>query len=233
VSGIQVTDSTFERDVIERSRQVPVVVDFWAEWCAPCRALTPILQKLADEADGSWELAECDVDSNPGLATTFGIQSIPMVIGFKDGRPVAQFLGALPEDQVRLWLAQLGPSDADRAFEEGTRLEKSGDSAAAMQQYRRALELDPGHIDAKRDLARLELAERATSGGEDPTANADAAAASGDYETAFSMLLERMAETSGDEREDLRLHLLSLLDTLTPDDSRAIQTRRRLSQLLF
>ena len=101
---VEVTDQTFLDAVVERSKEVPVVVDFWAVWCGPCRALTPILHKLADEAEGTWELATIDVDQNPVVSQGFRIQSIPSVMAFKDGEMVAQFKGALPENNVRQWL---------------------------------------------------------------------------------------------------------------------------------
>lgn len=100
----EVTDQTFLDAVVERSKEVPVVVDFWAAWCGPCRALTPILHKLADEAAGTWELATIDVDQNPVVSQGFRIQGIPAVRAFKGGEMVAQFNGALPESHVRDWL---------------------------------------------------------------------------------------------------------------------------------
>lgn len=100
----EVTDQTFLSTVVERSKDVPVVVDFWAAWCGPCRALGPVLHKLEDEAEGTWELATVDVDQNPVVSQGFRIQGIPAVRAFKDGEMVAQFNGALPESQVREWL---------------------------------------------------------------------------------------------------------------------------------
>ncbi len=107
---VEVSDQTFLDAVVERSKEVPVVVDFWAAWCGPCRALTPILHKLADEADGTWELATIDVDQNPVVSQGFRIQSIPSVMAFKDGEMVAQFKGALPENHVRQWLQGFLPA---------------------------------------------------------------------------------------------------------------------------
>ena len=106
MSSFEVTDATFLTAVVERSHEVPVVVDFWAAWCGPCHALGPILHKLADEADGTWELATLDVDHNPVVSQGFRIQGIPAVMAFKDGQLVANFVGVLPEPHVRAWLAQ-------------------------------------------------------------------------------------------------------------------------------
>lgn len=108
--SIEVTDTTFLNAVVERSREVPVVVDFWAAWCGPCRALTPVLHKLETEADGAWELATVDVDQNPVVSQGFRIQGIPAVRAFKDGEMVAQFNGALPESHVREWLKNFVPA---------------------------------------------------------------------------------------------------------------------------
>jgi putative thioredoxin len=140
---MDVTSATFERDVLEASASAPVVVDFWAPWCAPCRALTPVLEKLELEFAGRFRLAKVNSDENQDLAATFGVRSIPMVMGFRDGRPVAQFLGAQPESQVRAFIEGLLPSPS-----EVERL-KGGETA-----LRKALELDP-----RNDLARLDLAE--------------------------------------------------------------------------
>ena len=102
-----VTEATFEADVLERSRTVPVVMDLWAEWCEPCKQLSPVLEKLAAEADGAWVLAKVDVDANPQLSAALQVQSIPMVVAVVGGQLVPGFLGALPEAQVRQWLGQL------------------------------------------------------------------------------------------------------------------------------
>jgi putative thioredoxin len=243
-----VTDATFERDVLERSHRVPVVVDIWAEWCGPCRTLSPVLERLAEEAEGAWVLAKADADTNPGITSAFRVQGIPAVHAIRDGRHVAQFVGALPEERVRDWLAQLGPSRGDVAVEEGLAAEARGDLEGAADAYRRALEEEPGHAEAKRSLERVELALR--SGGvdeaslrarleADPTdveaaaGLADAAAARGRLEDAADVLLGVVRATSGEERTKARLHLLRLLDTVPEDDPRALAARRSLSLALF
>lgn len=247
-SYIDVNEATFERDVIERSHETPVVVDFWAEWCAPCRALGPVLEKLAGEANGDWVLAKLDVDSNQRLAGAFGIQGIPAVKAFKDGRVVAEFTGALPEPQVRSWLQRLGPSEADRIYEAAATAERSGALEQARDGFEKALFHDPGHGPARAALARVELALRVSDMDEaslrarldaDPAdvdtacGLADLLAATGDMDGSFAVMLDSVRATLGDDRERARLHLLSLLDMLPADDGRAIEARRGLSLALF
>jgi putative thioredoxin len=140
---MDVTAATFEHEVLEASASVPVLVDFWAPWCAPCRALGPILEKLEREYAGRFRLAKVNSDENQELAAAFGVRSIPDVMAFRNGRPVAHFLGAPPESQVRAFIEQLLPSASELE-----RL-KGGETA-----LRKALELDPRH-----DAARLDLAE--------------------------------------------------------------------------
>jgi putative thioredoxin len=157
---MDVTTATFEREVLEASRTVPVVVDFWAPWCGPCRALTPILEKLEREYAGRFRLAKVNSDENPELASAFAVRSIPSVFGFRDGRPAAQFLGALPESQVRAFIDQLLPTPAELERARAAALREAGDAAGAMAALRKALELD-----AKDDLARLDLAALLIEGG--------------------------------------------------------------------
>ena len=106
-SVLEVTEQTFNTEVVERSRTTPVIMDLWAEWCEPCKQLSPVLEKLAAEADGTWILAKVDVDANPQLAAALQVQSIPMVVAVVGGQLVDGFLGAMPEGQVRQWLSQV------------------------------------------------------------------------------------------------------------------------------
>lgn len=140
---IEASDSTFEQDVIERSKRTSVVVDFWAPWCGPCRVLGPILERLAEEYRGEFILAKVNVDENPGLSQALSIQSIPMVLGFRDGDVAAQFVGALPEAAIREFLQKLLPSEADHLTAAADQQRSTGKAAEAEDAYRRALELDP------------------------------------------------------------------------------------------
>ena len=243
---IDVSEQMFVPEVIERSREVPVVVDFWAEWCAPCRSLGPVLERLAEEADGSWVLAKVDVDANPALAQAMGIQGIPAVRAFKDGREVAEFTGALPEPAVREWLGQLGPSPADLAYEEGAALEAAGRLDEAADHYRRALAEAPAHSAAATALNRVELAlrtagldrgelERRAAGGDiEATLDlADLEAQAGDFGAAFDRLLDALRRTTGDDRERVRQRLVAILDVAPPGDPRVSAARRAMANALF
>ncbi|MFI5394741.1 MAG: tetratricopeptide repeat protein [Candidatus Binatia bacterium] len=139
---VDVGDKDFEAAVIERSKHTPVVVDCWAPWCAPCRALGPLLERLAEEHPGAFVLAKVNVDDNPQLSAALGVSSIPMVLGFRDGEPVAEFVGALPEAAVRTFLAQVLPTEADRLAAEGNHLLTAGKSVEAEAKFQQALDVD-------------------------------------------------------------------------------------------
>ncbi|GMR22122.1 MAG: thioredoxin [Acidobacteriota bacterium] len=161
---VDVTDQTFEKEVLERSHELPVVVDFWAEWCGPCKVLGPTLEKLAAEYNGKFLLAKVNTDQAQQLARVFGIRSIPTVIGFKNGEPAGEFSGAIPEESVRKFLARLSPSEIDIKVESADRL-RADDPDQAASLYREVLEDTPGH-----DGARVGLAEALLATGEDDEA---------------------------------------------------------------
>jgi putative thioredoxin len=147
-----VTDDEFEAKVVERSHQVPVVVDFWAEWCGPCRVLGPILEKLAREGEGRFVLAKVDVDRQPRHAQAFGVRGIPTVMGFRNGQLAAEFTGALPEASVREFVNNVCPTEADALVERAEEL-RTRSSPEAEALFRQALGLDPNHQGAKVGLA--------------------------------------------------------------------------------
>jgi putative thioredoxin len=241
-----VDQADFERRVLERSRELPVVVDFWADWCGPCKQLTPVLERATTARAGRVELAKVDVDRNPQLQAAFRIQGIPSVKAFRDGRLAAEFTGALPPAQVERFFDALVPSEADE-------LAGSGEEA----DLRRALELDAGHAAARRELGKLLLARGDTDEavellegahgdfvadgllarvalGDDPRlASAFDAWDRSDRETALDTLQEVLASETDPERKDLvRRVMVGLFTELGPDSPLAREHRRRLSAAL-
>ncbi|HEY7591800.1 MAG TPA: tetratricopeptide repeat protein [Actinophytocola sp.] len=182
---IDVTEETFQSDVVERSLQVPVIVDLWAEWCGPCKQLSPMLERLAREGNGAWILAKIDVDANPRVAQLFGVQSIPTVVAIASGQPVEAFAGAQPEPQVRQWInalldalrdrlpgiraAESGadaagepePEPEDQRFVEAESAFEQGEYARAEAAYQKILDAEPANEQAKAALAQVRFLARA------------------------------------------------------------------------
>jgi putative thioredoxin len=152
---IDVTDATFDEDVLRRSETVTVVVDFWAPWCGPCRTIGPILERLAEEHEGELVLAKVNVDENPAVASSYGIRSIPAVKAFRGGELVDEFVGAVPERVARQFVDRLLPTEADRHAAAGVDAERRGAAVEAENSYRQAVDLDPNHPLARLGLGRL------------------------------------------------------------------------------
>ena len=244
--SFDVSEADFQSRVIDRSRELPVVVDFWAEWCGPCRVLGPALEAAVAKRAGEVELVKVDTDANPRISAAFRIQSIPAVKAFKDGRVVDEFIGAQPAPAVERFLDGLLPSEADQ-------LVAAGDEAS----LRRALELEPARADAAVPLARL-LAERGDRAGAlEALANvagsfaADGLAArlrleedaelreafaaldAGDTERALDVLIGAIAAADADRREDLRKAVVGVLDELGVEHPLARESRRKLASALY
>ncbi len=151
------TLATFEKDVIHASLQVPVLVDFWAPWCGPCKSLGPLLEKLEQEYAGKWRLVKVNVDENPELAQHFQVRSIPHVLAFADGRPVDQFVGVLPEGKLREFLDRLAPNAAETERASALHALEEGQRPLAYDHLQAALALDPGFDEARLDLLELLL----------------------------------------------------------------------------
>ncbi|MDR5834742.1 thioredoxin [Caballeronia sp. LZ034LL] len=157
---METTLATFENDVINASMLAPVLVDFWAPWCGPCKTLGPMLEKLEAEAAGKWKLVKVNVDENQELAGHFQVRSIPHVIAFAEGRPVDQFIGVLPEGQLREFLDRLVPAGADAERLSAQAAWAAGNRKLAIDTIKAAIALDPGYDDARLDLIEWLIAER-------------------------------------------------------------------------
>ncbi|SCG52247.1 tetratricopeptide repeat protein [Micromonospora coxensis] len=255
VTVVDVTEATFQSEVLERSLSTPVVVDFWAEWCEPCKQLSPVLERLAAEGGGAWVLAKVDVDANPRIAQMFRVQGIPMVYAVVGGQPVDAFSGVVPEAQLRQWLqAVLKAGGVAVAEPEDPRLDEaddalmSGDLEAAERAYRKILAESPADAAAEAGLAQVGLARRVA--GADPQAALAAAAQapddveaqllaadvevlSGMAEQAYARLVGLVRRTAGEDREKVRQHLVSLFTVAGPDDPAVASARRALASALF
>jgi len=233
--AIDVTDATFETEVVERSKTTPVVVDLWATWCGPCTTLGPILEKVVDATGGQVVLAKVDVDANPAISQAFQVQSIPAVYAMKDGQPVDGFMGSYPENFVQEFVDKLLPSATDVLQSE---LLAAGDEAS----LRNVLDDEPGNEEAVIALAELLVARGDTEEAltlleripeSDRTRKVAATARLGDepaddYDDELVGLLDQVRED-----DEARQRFVDLLEVMGPDDPRTASYRKQLTARLF
>ena len=234
---VDVTDATFQTEVVEKSATVPVVIDLWAPWCGPCRTLGPIIEKVVDDTDGQVVLVKVNVDENPAISRAFQVQSIPLVIAVKDGQPIDGFLGAQPEPAVRDFVLGLLPTEQETAIDA---LVAAGDEASLRQ----ALELEPGHEGAVVALAELlvekgetdealSLLARIPENAETRRVAAlarlgDDAPTTDDFDEKLTTLLDRVKDD-----DTARQEYVDLLELMGADDPRTAGYRRALTARLY